>query len=165
MKLGAACNIVREFKIEQALEGGSFDTLGARARLRFLSRPYLDSQRQLSRVSLDAQNNYQYQRYGNCAYFCVEIAFRVHSSTSRAYKSLSQLGTLHNSLVLVQTGSALPSSDPTLEFHLMKLLQCVDGYSYLRILFYQILTGILIPRPASLPDLKRLRFPHPALCL
>jgi len=35
--------------------------------------------------------------------------------------SISQLGTLNNSLLLVWTGSALPSSDPTQESHLMKL--------------------------------------------
>jgi len=45
--------------------------------------------------------------------------------------SIIQLGTLNDSLLRVWTGSALPSSDPTQEFHLMKSFQHVDGCSYL----------------------------------
>jgi hypothetical protein len=44
-----------------------------------------------------------------------------------------QLGTLNDSLLRVWTGSALPSSAPTQESHLMKSFQHVDGCSYLPI--------------------------------
>jgi len=42
-----------------------------------------------------------------------------------------QLGTLNNSLLRVWTGSAMPSSDPTEESHLMKSFEQVDGCAYL----------------------------------